>query len=155
MEALNNDRSHLPLRMVARVLIMKDDHLLLGKKWDAAGNLYYNFPGGGVEEGDSAEETVQKEALEEVGVQVRNIRPLNVHLEAEHPMGSKREHLFRGTDNHYFVADFVRYDTSKLNSEGDEMPVIWVTPFTALRLIKQTDNPFNVIRIQAIHALPK
>jgi 8-oxo-dGTP pyrophosphatase MutT (NUDIX family) len=151
--ALKNDRAHLPLRPVARVLILKNNHVLLGEVRKTGKLCCYNFPGGGVEPGDSMEETISKETLEEVGVRVTNILPLNISLAAEHPMGKKREHLYRGTDNHYFVADFVGYDTSKLNSEGDAMRFTWETPADALMKIRSTPDPFNGVRERAIYAL--
>jgi 8-oxo-dGTP pyrophosphatase MutT (NUDIX family) len=149
----NIDRSHLPLRMVARVIIKKEGRILLGQVRVNGMTVCYNFPGGGVEENHTAEETVAKESLEEVGVVITNIRPLGVNLPAEHPMGKKREHLFRGTDNHYYVADFVRYDKSQLNSEGDEMPFTWERPEGAIQRMEAKPDPFNAIRILAIQAL--
>lgn len=145
------DRSHLPFRPVARAIIHHDGKILLGKS-SYNGKTFYTFPGGGVEKGDTVEETITKECLEEVGVKVKNIQHLGVNLAAEHPMGVKREKLFKGTDNHYYSAEFAGYDKRSLNSEGDALIYTWETPVSAIKLIKQTDDPFNEVRIKAIIA---
>lgn len=147
----------LPLRPVARILIVKDGKICLAQVRDDHGKLVcYNFPGGGVDNGDNHEETCRKEALEEVGIIVKNIRPIGLEVPAEHPMGKKREHLYRGTNNIYFTGEYVGEDKTHLNSEGDEMKFTWEIPSKAIRLIKTgPPDAFNDVRIAAIEAYIK
>lgn len=147
----------LPLREVARVIIAKNGKICLGKVIDEQGKLVcYNFPGGGIDNGDSHEETCRKEALQEVGILVGNIRPTGLAHAAEHEMGKKRAHLYRGTNNVYYAGDYEGEDKTHLNSEGDEMPYSWETPDNAIRLIQYGPaNEFNEVRINAIKAFKK
>lgn len=59
------------------------------------GMTYYVFPGGGIEPGETAEETVTREVFEEVGVRVI-IKDDSIH--------SKRED---GSEETYFFAEMV------------------------------------------------
>lgn len=151
------DRSHLPLRQVARVVIERGGRILIThvRRSGQTEIACYNFPGGGVEPGDTPEFTAAQESLQEVGVKIKNVRPLGVNLEAEHEMGPKRNHLFRGTDNHYYVAEFDGYNKELFNSEGDGMSFSWETPESAIRLIQTKHDAFNQIRIDVIHAYMK
>lgn len=154
---MKSTNKQLPLRPVARVIIVKNGKICLGKVIDEHGKLVcYNFPGGGIDNGDSAEETCRKEALEEVGIVVKNIRPTGMEHAAEHPMGKKREHLYRGTNNMYYAGDYDGEDKTRLNSEGDQMPFSWETPDNAIKMIEAgPESVFNVVRIDAIKAFKK
>ncbi|MFC4356298.1 NUDIX domain-containing protein [Chryseomicrobium palamuruense] len=58
-----------PIRNSAKSLIVRDQHLLLIKKQDDQG-IYYIFPGGGQEKGETLEEAVHRECLEEIDAKV-------------------------------------------------------------------------------------
>jgi len=58
-----------PIRNRACALIVKDEKILLVEMMNEDG-LHYNLPAGGVEAGESIEEAVAREALEEAGVEV-------------------------------------------------------------------------------------
>lgn len=58
-----------PIRNSAKALILKDQHVLLTKKQDGAG-IYYIFPGGGQEKGETLEQAAKRECLEELDVKV-------------------------------------------------------------------------------------
>ena len=55
------------IRVSARAVVVQDGNLLLNCFGDG---LYYNFPGGGIEEGETALEAVVREVLEESGLAV-------------------------------------------------------------------------------------
>ena len=55
------------IHVLARAVITDQDHILLCKTTDLANNFYY-LPGGHVELGESAEEALIRELMEEVGV---------------------------------------------------------------------------------------
>jgi len=55
------------IRVSSRAVIVHDESLLLNCFGDG---LYYNFPGGGIEEGETALEAVVREVLEESGLAV-------------------------------------------------------------------------------------
>ncbi len=66
-----------PIRTAARAVIICDGKLLATKMRDREG-VYYILPGGGQLPGETLEETVRRECLEEVGVEVTVERLLYV-----------------------------------------------------------------------------
>ncbi len=56
------------------VMIFKDGKVLLGKRGGSYAVGEYTFPGGKIEYGESMEDTVRRETLEECGVVITNIR---------------------------------------------------------------------------------
>ena len=54
-------------RVGARAIIIFDEKILLN---EFGNGLYYNLPGGGVEEGETVKETVFREVMEETGIAV-------------------------------------------------------------------------------------
>jgi len=66
-----------PIRTAARAVVICDGRLLATKMRDAQG-VYYILPGGGQNPGETLEETVRRECLEEVGVEVTVERLLYV-----------------------------------------------------------------------------
>lgn len=57
--------SELSFRPSVYAVIIKDGKILLSKQWDG-----YDFPGGGIELGESPEEALRRETWEETGAQV-------------------------------------------------------------------------------------
>ena len=150
----NNPQDKRTYRNTVRVIIIKDDKILLGKKVLDNRPAVYAFPGGGVEKHDSMEETVIKECLEEVGVLVKNVRSLNLVHRYNVPddfFFGERAKLFKGLDNNWYIAEFFQYDKTHHGVEGDDMPFTWVTLDQAEKLI--IDGPkseFNPGRLEAI-----
>lgn len=62
-------------RRTARAVILHDDQLLVMERW-RPGHHYFSIPGGGIEAGEVAEQTVVREISEETGCQVEVIRQL-------------------------------------------------------------------------------
>lgn len=59
--------------IVSALLISNDNKLLLGKKDPGGGGVYrdtWHFPGGGVENNESFLEALQREIIEEVGIDI-------------------------------------------------------------------------------------
>jgi 8-oxo-dGTP pyrophosphatase MutT (NUDIX family) len=146
--------SRKPFRKAVRVIIRKGDKIILGKRiQDATGELLsYDFIGGGVDEGESMEDAVLKECLEEVGIRVKNIQKLSVTSQLEHTFSKpERTAMYAGTEDHYFVADFDKFDKRLHGSEGDAMPHEYVTVDEAIHLIKHApESDFNPIRLTAL-----
>lgn len=57
------------MRARAALLILEDGHLALIKR-NREAQTYYVFPGGGIEAGESPKVAAEREAMEELGVQV-------------------------------------------------------------------------------------
>jgi len=65
------------IRVATNALVLRDDQALLVEFDDETG-LHYNFPGGGVEPGETLEEAVRREVREETSLNVRVERLLLV-----------------------------------------------------------------------------
>ncbi len=105
----------------AVVLLDRDRVCLIQRIRD--GRTYYLFPGGGVEPGETPEQAAEREALEELGVEVR--------LE-----GLVAESSFRGRRQLYYLARIVggRFGTgtgeemsSTFDSERGSYTPVWMT----------------------------
>ncbi len=92
------------IRSAARAVIICDGRLLATKMRDARG-VYYILPGGGQRPGETLEETVRRECLEEAGVKVRVVRLLYVreYIGKNHDF-SKRHASFHQLE-HVFLCE--------------------------------------------------
>lgn len=145
---------NLPLRLTVRVVIRKGNKVCLMVKKKDGVVQYCSMPGGGVEEGSTLLLSAVEECLEEVGILIRNVKPLGVNIARQHPMPkAERSDTWGGTDTHYVVADFVRMNSSKLNIEGDALPYVWVEIPEAIRMIEESPpSDFNPTKIEALKA---
>jgi 8-oxo-dGTP diphosphatase len=54
-------------RHTARAIVIHNDHILLMERW-REGEHYFSIPGGGIENGETAEQTVLRELQEETSI---------------------------------------------------------------------------------------
>ena len=59
-------------------MVVRDGHVLLGKRLGAHGAGEYAWPGGHLEFGESIEQCIAREIEEETGLSVRPVRPLSL-----------------------------------------------------------------------------
>jgi 8-oxo-dGTP pyrophosphatase MutT (NUDIX family) len=67
--------------IVSALIFSKDGKLLMGKKDPAKGGVYpdcWHIPGGGIDEGETFEEALQREVREEVGIDISLYDPVPV-----------------------------------------------------------------------------
>jgi 8-oxo-dGTP pyrophosphatase MutT (NUDIX family) len=140
----------LPYRRRVEVAIFKDGKVLLTKNKDKkTGDDWYGFPGGGTD-GDSDKVAANKECLEEVGVQVANLKETDI-LHTQEGIGNKdgRDKKYRGSRTKMFVAEYSHKNTDKLGDDNDSVKYVWKTPEEAEPLLK--DNAVNsMYRIKAM-----
>ncbi|MDP1457899.1 NUDIX hydrolase [Bacillus wiedmannii] len=98
------------------------------------GEIYYVFPGGGIEEGETAEEATKREAYEELGV----------HIKVEHLIAKVE---YKGTE-YYFNAHIIdgvfgsgKAEEFKLKDRGSYIP-LWL-PMHELE--KVSIKPYEVV----------
>ena len=143
-------------RQCVRVIIQKEDKILLCNKFINKKFVGYVFPGGGIEGYSTVNETVIQECLEEVGILVNHVRPLGVdfHYDAKFSK-PERAYLYRGNNDNWQLCDYVREDERQFNTEGDGMSYQWVTPEKAVSLIAkdQSDKVYVPMRMQALRRL--
>ena len=144
-------------RECIRVIIVKGDKILLGDKIIKNKFVCYEFPGGGIEEGESIESTVIKECLEEVGILVE--KPIDLGLSYQYDIdypNPERAKLYRGGKDIWYSATYVRRDKKLHNIENDALPYQWVTITEAKQLILMgPESTYNKARLEALAELEK
>ncbi len=78
------------------VAIIKNGKVLLGKRKNAHGTGSWAFPGGHLEYGESWEDCVKREVMEETGITVKNIR-----------FGTATNDIFLDEQKHYITISMV------------------------------------------------
>ena len=142
-------------REAVRVIIVKGDQVLLGREaYDENPKGKFNcfdFPGGGIEEGQTAEEAAIRECLEEVGIRIANPRPLGLEFYCDIEFRGEWGQKYKGNLDIWYVAEYHSQDSRLHNSEGDLMPYEWVSVEIAIEKIsKGPYSPMNQFRLPAI-----
>ncbi|WP_336773255.1 NUDIX hydrolase [Paenibacillus sp. MMO-58] len=57
--------------MIAEAIIIQNDSVLMVKQYVERGDIVWNFPGGGIEEGESPEQACIREVHEETGFDIQ------------------------------------------------------------------------------------
>lgn len=139
-------------RRCVRIVITKGKLVLLGKKYIDGKFIGYEFPGGGVESSDSEAETVVKEALEEVGILVKNVSSLRLRYQYDIDYAKpERAKLYKGGEDVWYMADFAKKDDSLHDTEGDMLTYTWETIDKARqKLLAGPQSKFNPARLEAL-----
>ena len=85
------------------------------------------LPGGGLEAGESADDAVRRECMEECGIEVRNLRPLGAAVQFLFAPG---EGWFR-LEGDFFIADSVEPGSGSANG------LRWIEPSAAAELMSR------------------
>lgn len=122
-----------PIRNRVEVIIYnRETSKILVAHWERQSGIQYVFPGGGIEANESVAQAAYKEALEEVGIKVDQVR--EVHrgpIKPIHALDHASEVHYSGDQTVYVTARFKDKDYSKYNCEGDAMNYEWVEPIVA------------------------
>lgn len=127
----------LPLReRVGLIILNKNLEVLVGTNKTPDGD-YIVMPGGGVEKGQTHEEAVKQEALEEVGLKVYDIEYSGVtHIIGKEALSEERAKVFSGALNSIYWCKAGKQDLSLFNKEGDGLEFKFVDKKEAIRLIR-------------------
>lgn len=98
------------MRKAVRAIIIKDNKLLTMHR-NKFGQAYYTLPGGGIDFGETAEETLKREVREETNLHVTNHRLVFVE-EAGDPFGTQYVYLCE-----------VSGDDMRLQEDSDEAKI--------------------------------
>lgn len=143
------------LRKCVRVIITNGNSILLCKKYIKGKFSSYIFPGGGFDNGDDLINTAIKECLEEVGILIKNVKPIGLEITHEFEFDKpERAKLYKGSTDIWVTAEYVRKDDSKHDSEGDAVPYTWETMKNARDKINSaSDKEYIPDKLQALDKL--
>ena len=95
--------------------------------------------------------------MEEVGVVVDNVRSLDLHfvydISYTNPVRAKK---YRGGEDVWYVADYIKDDHSVHGKEGDALPHVWVDVSKAIGMIRKGPaSKYNEARLAALEKVKK
>jgi len=140
------------LRQRSEVYIIKDRKLLIGigKK--------PSIPGGKIDSGENAESAARREALEEVGVEVKNLRKIREYsfnyVDEFGPWETLPYDITRwnelGMHVFSFVGEFVKENKKVFNIEGDGRKYKLMSYREAISEFKKIKDKYLLIRVKHI-----
>ncbi len=141
-------------RRAVRVIVTRDGKIALGVRYEKDGvtPAYYLFPGGGVEDNETLTQAAVKEVKEEVGMLVKDAREIGhrVRYDKEFPQPDRAK-LYRGSEDIWLTAIYVRSDKTLHGKAGDAFKYDWVTPDEAVQIFSRNlDDVGNVNKIKAV-----
>jgi len=114
-------------RQASRAIIIKDDLILMVY---SKVNKDYKFPGGGIEHGETEEDTLIREVLEEVGGTVTNIKSKFAFITTINKETIQEEFDFFHMDSNYFFCEIEeKLKKQNLSHYEDELVFVprWVS----------------------------
>jgi 8-oxo-dGTP diphosphatase len=99
--------------MISQGFIIKEDKVLMVKQYVQRGAIVWNFPGGGIEEGESPEQTCEREVKEETGYNVK-----------------VKELLYNKANKFTYIVEIIggeMFLNNKLEDNKDILDVAWIS----------------------------
>ena len=101
------------------------------------------LPGGGMDPGETPEQTIQREGREECGFL---LRPLNFIGKAIEICYAEDERQYFEKDSAFVVAEVVGYDTKT----EDDHELLWLTPAKAIEALSHGSHRWAVEQLDAL-----
>jgi 8-oxo-dGTP pyrophosphatase MutT (NUDIX family) len=137
------------VRKAARAIVFDDDKNIA--LLHATKNFYYKLPGGGIEEGESSEEALRRECIEEIGCKVEIVEELGLVMEY------RKKYKLNQT-SYCYIAKLVG-EKGIPNLEPDEIEegfeTVWLSIGEAIKKVKESQptvysGPYMVTRDVAL-----
>lgn len=143
-------------RPCVRLVIVKGNKIVLSTR-TFMGEKDVTVPGGGIEKGKTPEEACREEALEEVGMEVVDVVPLDIEHKYLWKKPDERDGVnYVGGNDTWFMAKYKKKNMSKFNIEGDGLNPKFVSFDEAREMISQiTPSEFSYIKLEAIAKVEK
>jgi 8-oxo-dGTP diphosphatase len=118
----------MPIRNSAKAIIIRENKILLTKNKDEE-SFFYLFPGGGQEHGETLQETLKRECIEEIGCNVA----IGELIHVREYIGKNHEHAAFDSDLHqlelYFTCTLLHEwnnDQTPSNPDNHQVGVEWI-----------------------------
>jgi 8-oxo-dGTP diphosphatase len=125
--------------MISRALILKDGKILMVKQHVQRGAIVWTFPGGGIEEGETAEQACHREVKEETGYDIKILDLID-----------------QENDRYSFAAEIVGGDlylNTDLEDNQDIVEVAWVSTGDKEKFDHVTEPLLNMFLSEFHHDL--
>ena len=134
-----NDRRQELVRRRVEIVVVRDNKVLVGRYLRRTmGDTFYSLPGGGIESGETPEQAVHRELLEEVGVVVKNVRDLNLVMDFPPPYFISN-YRYDKIVTEWYSASYVKEDLSSFNLVRDgSIEKLWLDKKTALEYVNDS-----------------
>jgi 8-oxo-dGTP pyrophosphatase MutT (NUDIX family) len=139
VELLDSDRKLELVRRRVEIVVVRDNKVLVGRYLRrTTGDTFYSLPGGGIEIGETPEQAVHRELLEEMGVVVKNVRDLNLVMNFPPPYFISN-YRYDKIVTEWYSASYTKEDLSSFNSARDgSIEKLWLNKKTALEYINDS-----------------
>ncbi|MDM5209164.1 NUDIX domain-containing protein [Cytobacillus kochii] len=123
----------MEIRNASRAIMIEDERLLLVKCMDELG-IFYVFPGGGQNHGETLEETVKRECLEETGaiIKVGNLRYIREYIGGNHEFSSQHKNVHQV--EFFFTCHLVDQNDAIL-ADDHQVGIEWI-PIKSLEALR-------------------
>ena len=122
-------------------VIVKDDRVLLVKKSRGAYTGKYDLPGGSLEHGEKPVETLKREIMEEVGVNVKNCRIMDANsvvVDWDNPYINEREHM-----HHIGIIYDVEIEDGDIKTDADGLDSLGAVWYSLSKIKKEKISPLT------------
>lgn len=141
-----------PYRPAVRVIITQDKKIAVGERIKDNQVIGVKFPGGGIDPGDTYEQTTVKEVLEEVGILVEDVHNLGYRFSHDIVYDDpERAKKYRGGQDNWMLCHYVKHSDKLLDTQGDAFRITWLTPEEVIAKIKSF--PTDQFTLPTIHAV--
>jgi len=139
LEQINNLIDSL-YRQRVEVIIFNNNKILLTTipPYGELKDPYHGFPGGGIEPDEDIIESIRRETLEEVGLDINNIKKINIKpfiMEWSDQIRKLKNTDHEGSTTSYYKANLVKENKSLYGKDNDNVDYQFVDIETAKKLI--------------------
>jgi 8-oxo-dGTP pyrophosphatase MutT (NUDIX family) len=108
-------------KIVSALIFSKDGKILMGKKDPSKGGVYpdvWHIPGGGIEEGETIEQALAREVLEEVGIDIKPYSAKSINIIGN---GTTEKTLQDTGEKVMCEMEFNRFEVNIFDKNSDEI----------------------------------
>lgn len=138
------ESEYIKPRQATRVVLFDQEGLVAlgGNDWSNGEGLFYSMIGGGIDEGETIEVALHREALEETGCKIKNIQELGIVEERGigHYETNKQIQI-----NHCFIADVDGEKGEPQYTEKDildKLQLVWLPLDEAIERLRNQEDDF-------------